>query len=645
MPCPVGDTRVAGRRRRRRRRGASAQSRRPRRLSDRDRLRPRRRRHQRPSHRAALRGQGPAGVQSADRPRHRSRRGTGAGAFRRRRGAAGASVLAGAADLVLPKAAGCPVAELATAGLDSIAVRVPHHAVAQKILAAFGRPIVAPSANRSGHVSPTTAAHVLADLRGRIDLIVDGGATPVGLESTIVACLDAPTAAAAGRPAARGDRARARPTAGRPARRHGQRTMRRSRPACSRPITRRARRCGSMPSASRPAKRLLAFGPKLVEGADNAKSVAQPVRARRPHRGRGQSVLAPARARCRRRHGHRRDAGAPRGPRRSHQRPAAARRRAAINDGRLRGAARLSSIHLLKWMRPMLDNRPASKPRSSTLLCSRASPRSSAKNSPSPIRICRRHIWSSMRNMFQGHTPVVLRPGSVAEVSAILKLANDTGTRDRAAGRQYRPGRRPDPAAQRDRAVAQPARPHPRSRSDLEHHHLRGRRHLAAHARGRGRSRPALSATAAVGRHLHHRRQSFHQCRRHRGHRPRHRALACARHRSGAGRRPHHEQSQQAEEGQHRLRSEKPVHRRRRHARHHHRGGAAAGAAAALGRDRVRRHQVAGSGAGAARHRHRAHRRRRHQLRDHDPARHRAGAGTRRGLSAIRSPRRTTGTR
>jgi L-threonylcarbamoyladenylate synthase len=95
--------------------------------------------------------------------------------------------------LVLPKAPGCPVADLATAGLDSIAVRVPKHDIAQKLLAAFGRPIVAPSANRSGHVSPTTAAHVLADLRGRIDLIVDGGATEVGLESTIVGCLDAPT--------------------------------------------------------------------------------------------------------------------------------------------------------------------------------------------------------------------------------------------------------------------------------------------------------------------------------------------------------------------------------------------------------------------------------------------------------------------
>jgi L-threonylcarbamoyladenylate synthase len=94
--------------------------------------------------------------------------------------------------LVLPKAAGCRVADLATAGLDTIAVRVPDHAVAQKILAAFGKPVVAPSANRSGHVSPTTAAHVLADLRGRIDLIVDGGATAVGVESTIVACLDQP---------------------------------------------------------------------------------------------------------------------------------------------------------------------------------------------------------------------------------------------------------------------------------------------------------------------------------------------------------------------------------------------------------------------------------------------------------------------
>jgi L-threonylcarbamoyladenylate synthase len=92
--------------------------------------------------------------------------------------------------LVLPRIAPCPVAELATAGLDSIAVRVPSHPLARAILAAFGRPVVAPSANRSGHVSPTTAQHVLADLGGRIELVVDGGPTPMGLESTIVACLD-----------------------------------------------------------------------------------------------------------------------------------------------------------------------------------------------------------------------------------------------------------------------------------------------------------------------------------------------------------------------------------------------------------------------------------------------------------------------
>ena len=94
--------------------------------------------------------------------------------------------------LVLPKRPDAPVAELATAGLDSIAVRVPDHPVARAIIEAFGKPVVAPSANRSGHVSPTTAAHVLADLRGRIDLIVDGGPTPIGIESSIVACLDGP---------------------------------------------------------------------------------------------------------------------------------------------------------------------------------------------------------------------------------------------------------------------------------------------------------------------------------------------------------------------------------------------------------------------------------------------------------------------
>jgi L-threonylcarbamoyladenylate synthase len=94
--------------------------------------------------------------------------------------------------LVLPKTRDCKVADLATAGLDTIAIRVPAHPVAREILRAFGGPVVAPSANLSGHVSPTTAAHVQSDLAGRIDLIVDGGAVAVGVESTIVGCFDAP---------------------------------------------------------------------------------------------------------------------------------------------------------------------------------------------------------------------------------------------------------------------------------------------------------------------------------------------------------------------------------------------------------------------------------------------------------------------
>ena len=94
--------------------------------------------------------------------------------------------------LVLPKAVGCPVADLATAGLNTIAVRVPAHPIARDILRAFGGPVVAPSANVSGHVSPTTAEHVRSDLADRIDLIVDGGPVEVGVESTIVGCFETP---------------------------------------------------------------------------------------------------------------------------------------------------------------------------------------------------------------------------------------------------------------------------------------------------------------------------------------------------------------------------------------------------------------------------------------------------------------------
>ena len=89
--------------------------------------------------------------------------------------------------LVLPLRAGAPIAALVTAGLDTIAVRAPAHPAMRDLLAAAGRPLAAPSANASGRISPTSAAHVLASLGGRIPLIVDAGPTAHGLESTIVA--------------------------------------------------------------------------------------------------------------------------------------------------------------------------------------------------------------------------------------------------------------------------------------------------------------------------------------------------------------------------------------------------------------------------------------------------------------------------
>lgn len=88
--------------------------------------------------------------------------------------------------LVLPSRIGSPVAALATAGLGTVALRVPADRVMRALLARCGRPLAAPSANRSGRISPTTAGHVLHTLAGRIPLIIDGGPTPVGLESTIV---------------------------------------------------------------------------------------------------------------------------------------------------------------------------------------------------------------------------------------------------------------------------------------------------------------------------------------------------------------------------------------------------------------------------------------------------------------------------
>jgi len=88
--------------------------------------------------------------------------------------------------LVLPRRADCPVSRLCSAGLESLAVRVPDHALAQALLRAVALPLAAPSANPSGRVSPTTAAHVAKALFGRIAAVLDGGPCRVGVESTVL---------------------------------------------------------------------------------------------------------------------------------------------------------------------------------------------------------------------------------------------------------------------------------------------------------------------------------------------------------------------------------------------------------------------------------------------------------------------------
>lgn len=104
----------------------------------------------------------------------------------------------GALTLVLPLKPDAKISKLVTAGLETLAVRVPDHPVGQSLLKAADMPIAAPSANPSGRVSPTTADHVLAGLTGKIDAVIDGGACPVGLESTIISCVGTPKLLRAG---------------------------------------------------------------------------------------------------------------------------------------------------------------------------------------------------------------------------------------------------------------------------------------------------------------------------------------------------------------------------------------------------------------------------------------------------------------
>jgi L-threonylcarbamoyladenylate synthase len=96
----------------------------------------------------------------------------------------------GPLSIVVPRKADCPVSLLASSGLDSIAIRVPSHPMALAFLTAVGRPVVAPSANPSGKISPTSAEHVRRYLKDKVSVVLDGGRCKVGVESTVVSFLD-----------------------------------------------------------------------------------------------------------------------------------------------------------------------------------------------------------------------------------------------------------------------------------------------------------------------------------------------------------------------------------------------------------------------------------------------------------------------
>ncbi len=92
----------------------------------------------------------------------------------------------GALTIVLSRKSNCPISLLASAGLETLAVRVPNHPLAHALITAAGTPIAAPSANRSGEISPSAAEHVLQSLGDKVDFIIDGGPCKVGIESTVI---------------------------------------------------------------------------------------------------------------------------------------------------------------------------------------------------------------------------------------------------------------------------------------------------------------------------------------------------------------------------------------------------------------------------------------------------------------------------
>ena len=192
------------------------------------------------------------------------------------------------------------------------------------------------------------------------------------------------------------------------------------------------------------------------------------------------------------------------------------------------------------------------------------------------------------RGKYHGHSALLLKPATTAEVSAILRICHETGTADRHPGRQYRAGGRADSAAWRSAAVHPKAEQDPghrRRRHDLER---RGRCHPGPGSGTRRGKASAVSPQPGLGRQLHHRRQHRHQCRRHPcaalWHDPRPGAGAG----SGAGGRHGAAHAARPAQGQYRLRPQADVHRQRRHLGRDHGGDSAAVPQAGCRRHRVR---------------------------------------------------------
>ena len=437
------------------------------RVSDRDRLRARRRCRQWRGRRAALRGQRPAALQSADRACRRPATPHAALArFRRRRRAARRRVLARAADAGAAEAPRLPASPISRSPASTaIAVRVPAHPVARALLEAFGGPVVAPSANRSGHVSPTSAAHVLADLRGRIDL-VDRRRRLRGRRRVDDRRLSRRADRCCGRAACRARRSSACSAVRSPTPRRTP-TKRRSRPACWPRTTRRKARLRLECATRRaPARRC-------------SRSARAP--RRRPmlnlsprgdlDRGRGQSVFAFARARCLRRREHR-------GDDRSRDEGLGE----AINDRLARAAAPRPGDAAMN-----LQTKP-SRTHARRPTCSRASPRSSARNTPSPTRTMQTAVSASR---CATSTTATRRWCCGRARSRRSPRSSSSPTRPRP--RSCRRAAIPAWSAGRSRINGEivlslnAARQDPRGRCRLQHHDGRSRRHAAARARGRGR--------------------------------------------------------------------------------------------------------------------------------------------------------------